>query len=230
MKEYLQYILEDNLGHAYEKEIVDKLKKIKFTPKEFQGAGSSNIHADAVFIHNRKEYNLEVKQKPSADFGQIELKVENGKWIFGGKNEEMKQLYTDMKILNYLKKVPIPLRYQKPLSKLTWKDRQKDQENFNDIYIPVSVDVIDSFYANKDTFYIQIKSKGFYYLSVNKAKLKGVPKFNPKEVKIRIRFKYRYGGVVSGYGFVCALIPYGIENSIYDLDDKNKLPPISGII
>ena len=79
----------DNKGHKYEKNIVQILKDKKLMPAEVAGAGSGP-GIDAFFLHQGKEYSVEVKNRANgAEFGQKRLipekKGKEWKWNWAPK-------------------------------------------------------------------------------------------------------------------------------------------------
>ena len=100
---------------------------------------------------------------------------------------------------------------------LTQKEIAEDKKNFPDKYLLLKgKNPIAEYYNSKDIYYIQIGGfYGFYYLGEDKAKL-GVPEFNPRGQKIRIR---RKGSGGNNYRFTTALlVNTSIPRSDYDLD------------
>lgn len=79
-------------------------------------------------------------------------------------------------------------------------------------------------YKEKGNSYIQIKNKGLYYFETDVCNF-GVPKFNPKRTKLRIRCKRRgKQGCIPTSLTVSAWIEK-LDHSPYSLDNITTLPP-----
>ena len=182
----------DNKGHKYEKKIVQILKDKKLMPTEVAGAGSGP-GIDAFFLHQGKEYSIEVKNRANgAEFGQKRLipekKGKEWRWNWAPKvmDEKITKYYTKIGVLDYLdKKKIIPNKYRKVDSELTYQDVKEDQKNFEDVTYYISDETIGRFYEDKAD-YIQIgNGYGLYHPKTDKAKL-GTEKLSDTLSKILI--------------------------------------------
>ena len=166
----------DNKGHKYEKKIVQILKNKGLMPNETSGAGSGP-GTDAVFIHRGKEFSIEIKNLPAAEFGQKRLipKYEDNQWKWHWserkKDLEITKYYTKIGVLDYLnKKKIIPNKHRKPDSKLTINDIKKDQRSMAESKFRIPDTTIAMFYEDKAD-YVQIGGGyGFYHTKNDKAK------------------------------------------------------------
>ncbi len=213
-------------GFVYENHIFRTLLSEGLTNNLYRPAFSDNIKPDTAFSVNGKFYNLEVKLNLEADFGQGTLRYDfnDKKWICYAENLKMKELLEYYKVSDFANKewTKIPNKVGKndigarPKT-LTQQESLEDKKNFPDKYLNLSGrNPIAEYYNSKNIYYIQIgRFYGFYYLGEDKANL-GVPEFNPRGQKIRIR---RKGSGGNNYRFTTSLIVNtAIPRSNYDLD------------
>ncbi len=178
-----------NKGDDYEKTIHEILKSAEVCPIDAQRGRGGNTR-DCVFIHQGKLYCLEVKDGPSIDYGQKMLRWSRHNGWEWAKDDELTRLYTKIGVLEYLnKKNLVPIRYtKKPIKTITYNDRKKDQNDFEDKFDVPNDDILSIFYGLKNVHYIQIgKGYGFYHLDSDPAGLQ-VDKFLPN-FYIRFRAK-----------------------------------------
>ncbi len=218
---FREYLTEAGAGgFAYEKTIYDILAKEDLVPPHFKPAGSGH-GLDGMFIYRNGEWNLEIKLDLKADYGQVELRNIHGKWEFGGHNEEAKELYSGLKILDFVEKSwgkhGQPRRETIPTKNFTEEDRAYDREHFKDAFVPVPLSFFEKHYLSKGVNYIQIGGYGFYYIGKDIANV-GCPRFDP-ELRLRIRRKQRDSSKLNGYGFLTALqITRKPKKSPFDID------------
>jgi hypothetical protein len=213
-------------GFAYENHIFKTLLEEGLTNNSYKPASSNTIKPDTAFSVNGKFYNLEIKLNLDADFGQGTLRYDfnNKKWICYAENLKMKELLDYYEVDKFANKewTKIPNKVGKndigaKPRVLTQKEIAEDRKNFPDKFLSLrGRNPISEYYNSKDIYYIQIgEMHGFYYLGKDKAKL-GVPEFNPRDQKLRIRRKGSGGG---NYRFTTSLvINTSIPKSNYDLD------------
>lgn len=226
-------------GFESEIKIYNLLKKNGKLPKGQQApAGSSAWDVDLSFLDRfGNEHNLEVKYG-LPDFGQLELNWnKNQGWKFKDYDKNDPKNKEKIKIVNLLRKNGVeneinrqwtatPNRYSK--QNLTQKDRAQDHKNFPSIYIPVSPNLIKSYYKGKDVNYINIEPYGLYYFKSDDAKT-GANKFEPEGAKIRIRLKPRDSSDPKGYGFLGVLKISSIPKSPVDLTREDSLKIALGV-
>ena len=216
----LKMELVENKGFAYELELYKLLNGQNISPPNFTPAGGGH-GPDGMFMFRGKSYNYEIKLDQVADYGQVELRYKNGSWGFGGKNEEAKELYTSLGVLdfvsNHWSKGGAPRKETISSNNFTQDDVSYDYANFRDGFMPITSSALSSHYSKKGTYYIQIGKAGFYHLEKDIAGL-GTPKFNGT-LKLRIRIKRRTSKKLNGYGFLTALkIDKKASKSKFDLD------------
>jgi hypothetical protein len=216
-----QYIInEANKGFQYELDLHKILKGANLSPSNFRPAGGGH-GPDGMFMFRGKPYNYEIKLDQAADYGQVELRYKNGSWDFGGKNEEAKELYKSVGVLDFVQKTwakgGAPRKETIPTKEFTDDDMKYDYENFKSAFMSIPSNVLSAHYAKKGTYYIQVGKTGFYHLGKDVAKI-GTPKFNAT-LKLRIRIKRRTSRKLNGYGFLTALkIDTKASKSKFDLD------------
>lgn len=201
-------------GFLYEQKINKILKDKGMQPATFMSAGSDPNAPDGVFLYKGKEYKLEIKLDPSADFGQgsLDYDLSNKKWILGGaKNaagEEMRQLLSmvgaDDAANKEWGKHGAPNKFLIDTKNFTKGHVEMDYKNFKDFFITVPIDSVANYYASKQTFYIQVGGGyGFYSLKSDPAGL-GAPKFSPT-LRLRVRLKRGGSFPINNYRFTTAL-------------------------
>jgi len=200
----------DNKGHIYEKKIVEIMSQKKIIPSGKQGAGSGP-GTDLTFLHNGKEYKLEIKNSATdPDYGQKRLIPEKigteWKWDWAPsiKDETITKYYTKLGVLDYInRKKIIPNKYRKKDSELTLEDVKGDQSNFEDTSFKITNDAFVIFYEGKAD-YVQIgKGYGLFHLKEDKADL-GTDKFDGNFI-LRFRAKRHTTKDFHSYSFFAVL-------------------------
>lgn len=212
-------------GFAYEQSIYSKLNSKKLVPSGFRPAGSDASAPDAKFIYKGKPYNLELKLDLKADYGQGSLDYVNGQWMLGGAKtksaQEMRSLLRSVGIENFANKKwgpkGAPNKGTKDPKTITKEDVASDYRRFKDEFLAIGSSALHSYYASKNTYYIQIGGYGMYYMAQNPAQL-DIPQFNPN-LRIRIRLKRGGSTPIYNYRFTTALQIVGRPSrSKYNLD------------
>jgi len=211
---------EANRGFQYELDLYEILKGQNLTPPNFYPAGGGH-GPDGMFMFHGMPYNFEIKLDQLADYGQVELRYKNGSWIFGGKNEEAKELYTGLGVLNFVVEnwgsLGAPRKETVSTKDFTQEDVDYDYKNFVNYFMPIPTKSLYSHYAKKGTHYIQVGKAGFYHLDKDVAKI-GTSQFSAS-LKLRIRIKRRTSSKLNGYGFLTALkIDKRATKSKFDMD------------
>ena len=212
-------------GFLYEGRVHNRLKKGKLVPRGFKPGGAESNAPDASFIYGGRPYLLEVKLDLSADYGQGTLEYNNGIWQLGGAPtvaaEELRGLMRASGIEQFANaewgSKGAPFKGRVATEEFTSEMVTSDYTNFNSRYKVVPSSVLHSYYAAKNTYYIQIGDYGMYYLAANPANLP-VPQFNPS-LKIRIRTKRSGSYPLNNYRFTTALQITGRPpRSKFDID------------
>lgn len=213
-------------GFIYENTIFKELLSEGLTTNLYRPAQSETSKSDTAFKIGNTYYNLEIKLNLDVDFGQGTLRYDfnNKKWFSYAESKKMKELldyYDISKFANeQWKKVPNKVGKNDvggKRRKLTPEEIKEDYKNFPDKFLKLfGRNPIAEYYNSKNIYYIQIGGFfGFYYMGKDIAKL-GVPEFNPRDQKIRIRRKGSGGGE---YRFTTAfLVGKNITRSDYDID------------
>lgn len=214
-------------GFIYEDKINRILKAAGLEKPSFQGAKTDSNAPDGMLLYQGKEYKLEIKLDPTADFGQGGLGYDpkTKKWVVAGNNPDMQNFLNAMgatKIVNQ-RWTKSPRKGVVPNEKLTKKDVAYDYANFKDIRVLVNASAINNYYNSKNTFYIQIgKAHGLYYMGKDIAGL-GCPEFKP-EVWLRMRLKRGGSMPLHNYRFSTALQVKRINGkSTMNLEDPRDI-------
>lgn len=222
-----------NKGLIYESKIKNILINKQLLPQPLinQLVPTEN---DAGFVHNNKEYFLEIKNVSAPDYGARQIdydSVTNGwKW---NKPDQMTALFDRINILQNVKTF-VPRKFMIPNEQLTDPDKKFDRTSFAHKLSEDDLDlanlgisgahVLHEYYAKKNCYYIQIEGKGFYHLLSDPAGLR-VPKFLP-QVVFRLRAKTHGSQRISNYSFrvVITAARGTIVNSGFDLENPQKFP------
>lgn len=217
-----------NKGIKYEVVINRILKKRKLQQESVKSGGSSDA-PDGYFRFKKTRYPLEIKKDLSADFAQVELNWKEGSgfiYSIRSKNPSFVKFLnkkTDFLSIINQKWTKKPRKFEN--RDLTDIDRNWDLDNFPDIKYPVDVSYIERYYNSKTipVNYIQIGTKGFFFLGKDVANL-GVPRINGKPY-LRARIKTRSASK-NKWGFLVAIKMRGTKPSTYDIEDLgNKVSP-----
>ena len=230
-----------NDGDSYEAQIFEILRDKGVLKQGEKRAGAAGNKSDAVFVHNGKEYNLEIKKDETADFGQKYLRWEKNKFVWSVDDSATK-LYTKCGILDFANKVESARRFQtnkimKKKEDITAMDKYEDLKFFDMKFkIPQGDDLLAQFYNEKEVYYIQIgehqkKACGFYHLGSDPAGL-GTPRFDGYML-VRFRAKPIRSMPVHNYGLQAVLKYFPdlkpASPSEFDMEEKGnrKFPPIT---
>ena len=217
-----------NAGQKYEDYIQDILKGKNLYPLIVK------YDNDAGFIHRGVSYYIEVKNVKAHDFGQKKLKWNKFDGWQWNEKDEITDLYDGYKIIDRINKNFVPRKFTLPNdANFKEADREYDRVNFESGTIEINdFSAINSYYAKKECYYIQIEDRGFYYLERDKAVLGGnLLPFKPK-ITMRLRAKPHSTSNVSkqyDYSFFAVLIAYpkSVMASEYDIEPKiNKKFPL----
>ena len=212
-------------GFLYEGRIHQKLKAKQLVPPGFTPAGSDPNAPDAMFIYGGQKNKLEVKLDLKADYGQGSFEYSNGKWILGGAKtaaaEELRGLMRAVGIEAFANKEwgpkGAPNKGTVDNKDFTQEMVTSDYRRFTYRFLSIPSKALHSYYAAKQTYYIQIGGYGLYYMAANPAGLP-VPQFNPG-LRIRIRLKRGGSTPIYNYRFTTALqITSKPPKSKYDID------------
>jgi hypothetical protein len=225
----------ENKGLVYEARIKSILTTHQlFTPS--LAAECKHSGNDAGFIHNGKNYFLELKNIIAPDYGakKIIYSPIANRWKWN-ETDEMSDLFDKLGILSKAK-VFIPRKYTKPDQSLTEEDKDFDRKSFAHKVTEKELDItnlglsgasiLHQYYAKKNCFYIQIEGKGFYHLLEDPAKL-GVPQFIPAVV-FRLRAKTHSSANFANYSFRVVLTASrrSFLDSGFDLENPTRFPPL----
>ena len=212
-------------GFLYEGRIHQKLKTKGLVPANFIPAGPDPNAPDAMFIYNGQSNKLEVKLDLKADYGQGSFDYVNGIWRLGGAKtaaaEELRGLMRAVGIEAFANKEwgpkGAPNKGTVDNKDFTQEMVTSDYRRFTDRFLSIPSKALHSYYAAKQTYYIQIGGYGLYYMAANPAGLP-VPQFNPG-LRIRIRLKRGGSSPIYNYRFTTALqITSKPPRSKYDID------------
>lgn len=198
-----------NAGFLYESSLIKSLRNQGFTVSDPAGADSAK--ADLELTKGAKTIKFELKEKLSADFSQMNFDFNTTRREFYIDKTKPSAQKDAAKVMigiaeqysiipkanaHWQPKKNMPAKFTlKPGS--TLKERMVgynlDQKRFKDKYLGQGfgpAQEVEKYYNAKDTYYIQIKGKGLYYMGKDPEKY-GCPRFSEScaDSSIRIRFK-----------------------------------------
>lgn len=183
-----------NKGDTYEEHIFNCCDELKILPPTFSRAGAAADKPDIKFMHQGKEYNLEVKDFTNPDYGQRRIHYYPDKKIWKwAKQDKLSDLYEELGLKKEIPENFDPIWYRKRILKEGRKTRQNaegmqytledlqgengDQKLFNKDNILIPREALFLYYSLRDTFYIHIHKSGLYHLDSDPAGL-GTSQFN----------------------------------------------------
>ena len=198
-----------NAGFLYESSLIKSLRNQGFTVSDPAGADSAK--ADLELTKGANIVKFELKEKLSADFAQMNFDFDTTRKEFYIDKTKPSAQKDAAKVMigiaeqysiipkanaHWQPKKNMPAKFMlKPNS--TLKERMVgynlDQKRFKDKYLGQGfgpAQEVEKYYNAKDTYYIQIKGKGLYYMGKDPEKY-GCPRFSEScaDSSIRIRFK-----------------------------------------
>lgn len=206
-------------GFVYEQNATKFLKSMGFVPANFTPAGAGHDQPDLMLLHNDKEVGVELKIT-AASAGSLVIKYDNGEWKFGDiKSTEKEKLFLadvaeEIKLFDIIKrkwkKVPLKRTPKDKAWKLSVAKIEKrkqyeiDSKNFPEINGMIDAKLIEKYYKNKSTYYVNVGSHGFYTFgrdimgwnsSLTNASMSRIPSFSSSvSAKYRARVQYKGSG------------------------------------
>ncbi len=223
-------------GGNYEKHILNILNKTMLHDKYFNTqtenelGGSTLSHDILCNFNSNKDLGIEIKICNSPDWVQCSL-IYDTKWQTSPKSKlspEIRDIFNNFIQNLDLYNGNIPPFMEKPITHEEWLDIKKQTDQWNDVYVDIPHDIIRKLYKAKGCHYIQISNYGLYHLGEDICQF-NVPIFDiPQRLRIRTKIHTRK----NKYGFcklsiTAAAQPINIKllkQSLYSLDDVNKLP------
>ena len=218
MKSFKTY-LKDGKGEEYEARIQTGLYNAGYAVTN-KTAGSSN-RADGVFLHKKKEHNLEIGTT-GKDFAQGKVRWRNGKWFAETKNSKtltkfLQTLTYDDDLMDQWGPVAIGTDVES-----TAKDRVKAARSGGDLYLTdVPPNMIWDYYGDKGVYYIQVDGYGAFYMKRNPAKLP-IPKFSViPEIRFRVKGYGSKSSIPHDTTWAVKIPTGGMVNSAFTFDVKD---------
>ena len=226
-----------NAGFLYESSLIKSLRNQGFTVSDPAGADSAK--ADLELTKGAKTIKFELKEKLSADFSQMNFDFDTTRrefYIDKTKPSAQKDAAKVMiGIAEQYSIIPKANAHWKPKKNMpakftlkpnsTLKERMVgynlDQKRFKDKYLGQGfgpAQEVEKYYNAKDTYYIQIKGKGLYYMGKDPEKY-GCPRFSESCANSNIRIRVKTNEESKGtWSFLMALKIASLRPSPMDLD------------
>ena len=226
-----------NKGFLYEVSLIKSLRDQGFTVSDPAGADSAK--ADLELTKGTNTIKFELKEKLAADFSQMNFDFDTTRrefYIDKSKPSAQKDAAKVMiGIAEQYSIIPKANAHWKPKKNMPAKFTLKrntplkerkvaynlDQKRFKDKYLGQGfgpAQEVEKYYNAKDTYYIQIKGQGLYYMGKDPEKY-GCPRFSEScsDSNIRIRFKPNSKSDAQ-WSFLMALKIASLRPSPMDLD------------
>ena len=226
-----------NAGFLYEINLIKSLRNQGFDVSDPAGADSAK--ADLELTSGFKTVKFELKEKLSADFAQMNFDFDTTtKEFFIDKTKTTAKKEAAQTMIGIAEEFDIirqandhwnPKKYMPAKfvvkSSAPFVDRDKarklDLKRFPDKFLAKGVEAaqqVEKYYNSKDTYYIQVKGRGLYYMGKDPEGY-GCPRFanSVTDSSIRIRIKTNSASKAR-WSFLMALKINGLRASNRDLD------------
>ena len=226
-----------NAGFLYESSLIKSLRNQGFTVSDPAGADSAK--ADLELTKGANIVKFELKEKLSADFAQMNFDFDTTRKEFyidktktTAKKEAAQTMigiaesYGIIRQANahWQPKKNMPAKFVLPPN-ATFKERDKsrklDLKRFPDKFLGQGLGPareVEKYYNSKDTYYIQVKGKGLYYMGKDPEKY-GCPRFSESCADSSIRIRIKTNSASKGrWSFLMALKISRLRPSPMNLD------------
>ena len=183
----------NQLGFAYENDVIDSLVSAGIAGSILEGAGASATGADADFVVDGKTYLLEVKKDADAQMGGTSVRYNDGEFKIVSDNVDESTAALIISALTpktpHIEKLLSAIggeKFPTTCDKHIWTQAQQ-----NGLLKPINAKIkkntqfIIDHYKDKGIHYIQIGGAGLFYLDENPANLP-IPKLEG-EIDIELR-------------------------------------------
>ena len=183
----------NELGFAYENEVIEALKMAGVAGNITEGAGASASGADADFVVGGKRYLLEVKKDADAQMGGTSVRYKDGEFeiVSDSVNDSTANLIVSALApkTSHIERLLAAIggeKFPTTCDKYTWTQAQQ-----KGLLKPINAKVkrntqfIIDHYKDKGIHYMQIGGAGLFYLDQNPANIP-VPKLEG-EIEIELR-------------------------------------------
>lgn len=217
----------------------DSDRNISFnTQLSSQLGGSTAVNDLQCNFNETNDIGIEIKKNGSPDYTHCKMFYDDNepvqKWraAYNAKSkvpEACKKIYDNLLQNTCLfnnEKTPF---MERDLTLTEWNHIKKSTDKWNDVYVPVPSNTIQSLYKTKGCQYIQVEKHGLYHLGEDICGF-GVPEFQVEQ-RIRIRIKVHHSKNAKGFcalSVMAAAQPVSLKKLVpspYSLDNVQKLPP-----
>jgi hypothetical protein len=183
----------NELGFAYENEVIEALKIAGIAGNITEGAGASATGADADFVVGGKRYLLEVKKDADAQMGGTSVRYKDGEFeiVSDSVNDSTSNLIVSALApkISHIERLLAAIggeKFPTTCEKYTWTQaKQKGLLKPINAKVKRNTQFIIDHYKDKGIHYMQIGGAGLFYLDQNPANLP-VPKLEG-EIEIELR-------------------------------------------
>lgn len=220
---------------TYKTKVNRILKNAGLQPRNFNPKKNDPI--DGIFVINGQNYNLEIKNNLSdVDFGYASLMYDpnNYRWRIQGSNESMNSILASNKIEEQINQkwsgLGAPKKFSIPEDEFTFKDAYYDFNKFKPFFIRVPHGSVSKYYNGKNTYYIQIGGRGFYYMNANPARIADMVDLS-LEVRVQVRVKRNSSYPANDYTFSLSMraVPGTLVNTENNIEEEAFITKISSM-
>ena len=226
-----------NKGFLYEVSLIKSLRDQGFTVSDPAGADSAK--ADLELKKGTNTIKFELKEKLAADFSQMNFDFNTTRREFYIDKTKPSAQKDAAKVMigiaeqygilakanaHWQPKKNMPAKFVLPKGspfKEKDKSRKLDLKRFPDKYLGQGfgpAQEVEKYYNAKDTYYIQIKGKGLYYMGKDPEKY-GCPRFSESCANSNIRIRIKTNSASKGaWSFLMALKISRLKASPINLD------------
>ena len=240
-----QNVIKPNAGFVYEQEMDARIKKTGRTTKGPAGPDSRRADCE-VLIPSADDYiRIELKEKISADFAQLNLDYDTSqKKFYIDKNKSTSQRDAARVMIGVAERANVinncNMKWKEVPAKFSMNNEAKrditarkiayatDLKAFPNFFLmegKLAAKEVENYYNSKDTYYIQIKKKGLYFMGTDKYNI-GCPSFegscNSSNLRVRLKANSKSEG---RYSFLIALKISRLTKSTMDLDTIGTQSP-----
>ena len=228
-----------NAGFQYELDLIKKLRGKGFNVSDPAGADSAKADLELTPTYKSQVIKFELKEKLSADFAQMNFDFDTGSMQFtidknkaSAQKEAARTMIGIAESYNIIKeanshwkpKRNIPAKFTLGNS-ATLAQRKSahslDLKRFPDKFLAEGQSAareVEKYYNSKNTYYIQVKGKGLYYMGRD-VEGYGCPQFSTSVGKSSIRIRIKTNSKSNArWSFLMALKISGLRKSSMDLD------------
>ena len=228
---------ESGSGYTYKTKIGRILKNAGLQPRNFNPKKNDPTSIDSIIVINGQNYNIEIKNNLSdVDFGYASLMYDpnNYRLRIQGSNDSMSNILATNKIEDQINQrwsiLGPPKKFTVSEDEFTFKDAYYDFNKFKPFFLRIPHDSVSKYYNGKNTYYMQIGGRGFYFMNANPARISSMVDLS-LEVRVQVRLKRNRSYPANDYTFSLSMraVPGTLVNTENDIEDETFITKISSM-